>query len=150
VDFSSKVAMGWLMYATYAFSQAELLRFSALVPLQPPQFEVADHSGNRSPFAPRHLFGLWTSRRFSNGFGVSLGGRALSDQLISEDNRFRIAGYATLDAGVSYEAEAMRFSMNLKNLTGTEYATRGFGSISAIPARPFEFVCRVEFSVGSR
>ena len=103
-----------------------------------------------SAFAPRHLFGLWTTRRFDNGFGLSLGLRTLSDQFIAEDNRFRIDGYATLDAGISYDAKPARFSMTFKNLTGTEHETRGFGAVSAIPARPFELVCRVEFSVGER
>ncbi len=150
LDLSSEVAEGWLAYATYAFTDAELLRFSEIVPLQPPAFVVLDHTGNSAAFAPRHLFGLWTSRRLGGGFGLSLGLRAMSDQFISEDNRYWIDGYATLDAGVFYESKPARFSMSLKNLTGTQFESRGFGSVSAIPARPFELVCRVEFSVGSR
>jgi len=150
LDFTSEVARGWLAYATYAFTDAELLRFSEIVPLQPPAFIVLDHAGNRSPFAPRHLFGVHGARRFDSGFGLSLGLRAVSSQFISEDNRFRIGAYTTLDAGASYEAKPVRFSMNFKNLTGTAYETRGFGAVSAIPARPFELVCRVEFSVGPR
>jgi len=150
LDVSSELAKGWLAYATYAFTDAELLRFSEIVPLQPPDFSVVDRAGNRGPFAPRHLFGLWTSRRLANGFGLSFGLRAVSDQFVSEDNRYSIDGYATVDAAVSYEAKSARFSMNFKNLTGTEFETRGFGGVSAIPARPFELVCRVEFSVGSR
>jgi outer membrane receptor protein involved in Fe transport len=150
LETSSEIVKGWLAYATYAFTDAELLRFSEIVPLQPPDYVVVDHAGKRSAFAPRHLFGLWTTRRFDNGFALSLGLRALSDQFISEDNRFRIDGYATLDAGISYAAKPARFSMTFKNLTGTEYETRGFGAVSAIPARPFELVCRVEFSVGER
>ncbi|HET7291078.1 MAG TPA: TonB-dependent receptor, partial [Vicinamibacteria bacterium] len=150
LDFSSELEKGWITYATYAFTDAELLRFSELVPLQPPDFLVVDRDGNRSPFAPRHLFGLWTTRSLGRGFALSLGVRAVSEQFISEDNRYRIGGYATLDAGVSYDARPVRFGMTFKNITGAEYETRGFGSASAIPARPFELVCRVEFSVGSR
>ena len=43
-----------------------------------------------------------------------------------------------------------RFAVNLKNLTGTEYATRGFGGVSAIPARPFEVLGRIDLRLGSR
>jgi iron complex outermembrane receptor protein len=150
LDLSSEIAKDWLTYAHYAFTDAKLLRFSELVALQPPAFTVLDRSGHDTPFAPRHLFGVWTSYALGHGFGVSAGLRASSDQFIAEDNRFRIGGYATLEAGVSYEAKPARFSMNFKNLTGTEYETRGFGAVSAIPARPFEIVCRVEFRVGSR
>ena len=69
---------------------------------------------------------------------------------IAEDNRYSIAGYTTLDAMVSYEVRRLRLRLNLRNLTGTEYATRGFGSVSAIPARPFEASLRAELGFGRR
>jgi len=40
--------------------------------------------------------------------------------------------------------------VHFRNLTSTEYATRGFGSESAIPGRPFEVMGRVELGFGSR
>ncbi len=150
VDLSVKPSPGWVTTASYAYTDAELTSFSELVPLQPPDFVVIDRSGNRAPFAPRHLFSLWTSKRFDGGLGVALGLRALSDQFVAEDNRYSIAGYATLDAMVSYEVRRLRLRLNLRNLTGTEYATRGFGSVSAIPARPFEASLRAELGFGRR
>ena len=69
---------------------------------------------------------------------MALGLRALSEQFVAEDNRYTIGGYTTLDAMLSYEVRRLRLRLNLRNLTGTEYETRGFGSVSAIPARPFE------------
>jgi len=141
---------GWVTTATYAYTDAELTSFSELVPLQPPDFVVIDRSGNRAPFAPRHLFSLWTSKRFDGGLGVALGLRSLSDQFVGEDNRYSIGGYTTLDAMVSYEVRRLRLRLNLRNLTGTEYATRGFGSVSAIPARPFEASLRAELGFGRR
>ena len=150
VDLSVKPSPGWVTTASYAYTDAELTSFSELVPLQPPDFVVIDRSGNRAPFAPRHLFSLWTSKRFDGGLGVALGLRSLSDQPIAEDNRYSIAGYTTLDAMVSYEVRRLRLRLNLRNLTGTEYATRGFGSVSAIPARPFEASLRAELGFGRR
>jgi iron complex outermembrane receptor protein len=150
LDLSVQPVPGWVTTASYAFTDAELTRFSEIVPLQPPDFVVIDRSGNVAPFAPRHMLSLWTSKRFDGGLGVALGLRALSDQWIAEDNRYAIDGYATLDAMVSYEVRRLRFAVNLRNLTGTEYATRGFGSDSAIPGRPFEVLGRVELGFGRR
>ena len=65
IDLSVRPSPGWVTTATYAYTDAELTRFSELVPLQPPDFVVVDRSGNRSPFAPRHLFSLWTSKHFA-------------------------------------------------------------------------------------
>ena len=148
IDLSVKPSPGWVTTATYAYTDAELTSFSELVPLQPPDFVVIDRSGNRAPFAPRHLFSLWTSKRFDGGLGVALGLRSLSEQLVGEDNRYSIAGYTTLDAMASYEVRRLRLRLNLRNLTGAEYTTRGFGSVSAIPARPFEASVRAELGFG--
>jgi iron complex outermembrane receptor protein len=150
LDVSMRPSPGWVTTATYAYTDAELTSFSELVPLQPPDFMVIDRSGNRAPFAPRHLFSLWTSKRFNGGLGVALGLRSLSDQFVAEDNRYSIGGYTTLDAMVSYEVRRLRLRLNLRNLTGAEYATRGFGSVSAIPARPFEASLRAELGFGRR
>jgi iron complex outermembrane receptor protein len=150
LDLSIQPRTGWVTTASYAFTDAELTRYSELVPLLPPDFVVVDRSGNRAPFAPRHLFSLWTSKRFGSGLGLALGLRCASDQVVAEDNRYAIGGYARLDAMVSYQVRRVRLRLNLRNLTGTEYETRGFGSSSAIPARPFEAHARVEVGFGER
>jgi len=149
LDFTAEAAPGLVTYATYAFTDAELRRYAEGV-LTPNGFFVFDRSGNTAAFAPRHLATLWVSKRWRNGLGIAAGARALSDQFVGEDNRYRIDGYATLDAAFSYETGRARFSLNLKNLTDTEYQTRGFGGASAIPARPFEALARVEVTLGSR
>ena len=150
LDLSVQPRPGWVTAATYAYTDAELTSFSELVPLLPPEFVVIDRSGNRAPFAPRHLFSLWTSKQFDGGLGLALGLRCVSDQLVGEDNRYTIGGYATLDAMLSYEVRRLRFRLHLKNLSGAEYETRGFGSVSAIPARPFEVHARAEIGFGRR
>ena len=150
VDLSIEPVAGLVTSATYAYTDATLTRFTELVPLQPPDFVVLDRSGNRAPFAPRHVFGLWASRRFDSGLGLALGLRALSDQAVAEDNRYTIAGYARLDAAVSYHRGPWGVRVHLRNLTGTEYETRGFGSASVIPAAPLEVMARVELGFGDR
>jgi iron complex outermembrane receptor protein len=137
-------------YAAYAYTDPELTRFSEIVPLLPPDFLVVNRSGNRPAFAPRHLFSLWTSKRFDIGLGIALGVRSVGEQYVSEDNRYTLAGYTTLDAALSYEIGRVRLRAHLRNLTGTEYETRGYGSASAIPARPFEASLRAELGFGER
>ena len=82
------------------------------------------------------------------GVGIKADGSVL---LIAVDGR------SSSSKGVTPEGFAAlflnhnaRFAVNLKNITGTEYATRGFGGVSAIPARPFEILGRIDVRVGSR
>jgi iron complex outermembrane receptor protein len=150
LDLAAEPARGLGVHATYAFTDATLTSFTEIVPLFPPDFAVVDRSGNGAPFAPRHLLGLWTSVRLLDGLGLGLGLRHVSEQFIAEDNRHTIEGYTTFDVAVSCEVGRLGLRLHLKNLTGTEYETRGFGSSAAIPARPFEALARVELRLGAR
>ena len=149
VDFSAEPAHGLVAYANYAFTHAELTNFAELV-VTPAGPVFLDRSGNTPAFAPRHLFNLWLSKSLDNGLGAAIGVRCLSEQFVGEDNRFRIDGYATVDAAIFYKTGRTRFAVNFKNLTDTEYATRGFGGVSAIPGRPFEVLARVDVRLGGR
>ncbi len=149
VDFSAEPAQGLVTYANYAFTDAELTRFAEMV-ITPVGPVVLDRTGNTPAFVPHHLVNVWVSKELRNGLGAAAGLRALSEQFVGEDNRYTIPGYATLDAAVFYKTSRGRLSVNLKNITGTDYATRGFGGVSAIPARPFECVARVELRFGAR
>jgi outer membrane receptor protein involved in Fe transport len=150
MDLAVEATPGWETRATYAYTDSTLTSFSELIPLQPPDFVVLDRSGNRAPFAPRHIFGLWTTKGLPHGLGVSAGLRHVSEQYIAPDNGAAIDGYTTLDAAVSFDQPRWGLRVHFKNLTGTEYATRGFGAVSAIPARPFEVNARVRIAFGER
>jgi TonB-dependent siderophore receptor len=150
LELSAEARKGWVTYASYAFTDAELTHFSEVVPVSATAFMVVDRSGNRPGYAPRHLFNLWTSKQFASGFGMAAGARYVGKQFIAEDNRYAVDDYFLLDAALSYRTGRVRASVNLKNLTSAEYETRGFGSASAIPARPFEVLGRVEVLLGAR
>jgi iron complex outermembrane receptor protein len=151
LDFSAQLGAGWVSYASYAFTDAEFTQFAELVALPtPPFFAVLDRSGNRPGFAPRHLASVWSSKTFRDRLTIAAGARLVSEQFIHEDNAFKVDSYATLDAAASYRLGRARFSLNFKNLTGTEYETRGFGAAAAVPARPFEMLARIELAVGGR
>jgi outer membrane receptor protein involved in Fe transport len=149
-DLTVLPSRGWSLQGSYAFTEATLTRFSEVVSLVPPDFVVLDRSGNTAPFAPRHLLGLWVARRFDSGLGLALGLRHVSDQRIAPDNWATIEAYTTLDAALSYERDRWGLRVHLRNITDTEYETRGFGSASAIPARPFEVRARLELGFGTR
>lgn len=149
IDLSSEPAPGLVAYASYSFTDAELTRFAEAVSTAMGIF-VLDRSGNVPAFVPRHLASVWLSKELGRGFGVAAGVRAVGSQFVGEDNRFRIGSYATLDASAFYAARHGRLSVHARNLTGTEYATRGFGGVSAIPARPFELLARLDLRIGTR
>jgi TonB-dependent siderophore receptor len=149
VDLSSEPAPGFVAYASYAFTDAELTRFAEAVSTAQGVF-FFDRSGNVPAFVPRHLASVWLSKELGRGFGVAAGLRAVGEQFVGEDNRFRIDSYATVDASAFYKARFGRLSVHARNLTGTEYATRGFGGVSAIPARPFEMLARLDLRIGTR
>jgi iron complex outermembrane recepter protein len=111
---------------------------------------VLDYSGNDPAFAPHHLASLWVMKEFSSGFGLGLGGRYVGSHFSSEANNFEIDPYFTADVTASYRAARWKFSLHCKNVTDTEYLTRGFGSSSVTPARPFTAYARVDVLLGSR
>lgn len=149
LDASAEPAKGLVAYASYALTDSDLTRFSEVVntPVGP---RIFDRSGNTAAFAPRHLLSVWVSKELPAGVGVAAGLRGVSAQFAGEDNRYRIDGYVTVDAAVSYKRGRTRFALNFKNLTGTEYETRGFGGVSAIPGRPFEVLGRVDVGFSRR
>jgi TonB-dependent siderophore receptor len=149
-ELSAELAHGLTAFAAYGFNDSELTHFTELQrnPFDPTQFFVLDHSGNTAAFAPRHLFNLWAVKEFDNGIGIGAGLRTVSSQFIAENNTFELDSYATADAMLSYRRKNVRLSVNFKNLTDTEYFTRGFGSASVLPADKFAVYARVELRLG--
>ena len=136
----------WFSFASYAWNDSELTEFteSVFTGAVPP-FIVLDRSGNTAPFAPRHILNLWTMGEFGNGLGVGGGARYVSGQFIAPDNAFQIEGYFTLDATVFYRVGSWKLSLNLKNLTDTDFETRGFGNSAVIPADPVALYASIQF-----
>ncbi len=147
-EFTFEALQGWLTSLSYAFNESELTSFSELVFTGAvPPFFVFDHSGKRAPFAPKHLFNLWTTGEISRGFRIGGGARYVSSQYIAPDNGFAIDGYVTFDAMLSYGRKSWLLKVNFKNLTNRDFETRGFGNSAVIPANPFAIYANVEFSL---
>ena len=131
---------GCHVFLTYAYSSAELTRFTEMLSVPTPtgmQFQHLDRSGNRPAFSPRHILNVWSALGFDGGIELGLGARYVGSQFIAEDNQYRIGGVLTLDASASYTYGHTTVRLNARNLTDREYETRGFGATSVIPAPPF-------------
>ena len=66
---------------------------------------------------------------------------------MAEDNVYEIDSALTLDCGLTYRQGPALLRLNLKNVTGSEYETRGFGAASVIPAAPFSFKATLGYSL---
>lgn len=144
LEISSNLGNGLFGIFSYAFTDAELTKFTEF---DLGKFEPLDFSGMTPPFAPEHLLNFWITKEFSNGLGISGGGRYFSSQFIAPDNQFEIKEALTLDAAVTYRFNRFRWSVNLKNLTDTKFETRGFRNTSVIPANPFAVYGSIDFSL---
>jgi iron complex outermembrane receptor protein len=136
----------WQTFVAYAFTEPELTEFIDQIDGSPTV--QIDRSGNVPAFAPKHILNVWTNKTFDNRLGVGLGGRYLSEQFIDEDNAYKIDGFFTLDAMLYYQIGNWRWSLNAKNLTDTEYETRGFSlfySASVLPGNPRAIYGQIEF-----
>ncbi len=130
---------GFRAVASYAYNDAELTKFAETVIVPTPVGFlpiVFDRSGNRPAFAPEHLLSLWGTKTFTSGLGVSLGARYTGEQFIAEDNAFVVPDAFVVSAAATYAWNNYDVSVNVQNLTGTDYFTRGFGSQSVTPATP--------------
>ena len=147
-SLNSQHAPLWHTFASYSYNRSELTEFteSAIVNLDPFTFGTVDRAGNRAPFAPRHIFNVWTSRQFSRGFGIGLGSRYVSGQFIAPDNGFELDDYLVFDAVASYGRDNWKISVNFKNLSNRDYAMRGFGANSVIPADGFGVFATLTFT----
>ena len=150
LELSAEIARGWFASGSYAYTDAVLTRFAEVVSLAPPNFLVFERSGNRAPFAPRHMASVWAMKQFDLGFGLGLGARYVGRHFVAEDNAYEVDPYVTLDVAASYRRGRMKMSLHCKNVTDAEYETRGFGGAAVTPGRPFTAYARVELSLGSR
>jgi TonB-dependent siderophore receptor len=143
LELSGQPTPAWLVFAGYAFVDAELSRFAEV---DQNTGQVLDRSGNQAAFAPRHTFNLWIDRRLPAGFEAGAGGRYVGEQSIAADNAYSLDAYMTVDATLAYSYGPWRWRLNAKNLTDTQYETRGFGAASVIPAEPLSLSMALEWS----
>ena len=94
-------------------------------------------SGNTSIMAPRHTFSVWTAYDWANGFGVNVGARAQSKVFIDQANSLTFDGYGVLNLAARYRHGAMEYSINLNNVTDTNYFASVLYDTQLYPGEPF-------------
>ncbi len=137
-----------MTFFTYAYTDAEFTDFVPFVSDGLGGGTDVDYSGNTPFMAPEHVVNLWVSRQFDGGLGVAGGARYVSEQFVFEDNAFEMDASFVLDGAIFYDFKSWRLNLNLKNLTDTEYETRGIaGPASVIPADPFSVYAGFEVRI---
>ena len=147
LEVAAQPSRRWYILAAYAFADAELTAFTELVPTFTGEYVFADRAGNVPAFAPAHILNLWSSARTVLGIEGALGARFVSGQYIAPDNGYRIDPAFTVDAALGYRLGGARIRLHLRNLTGAEYETRGFGGSSVIPGDPASFYSSLEWAI---
>ena len=147
LEVAAQPSRRWYFLAAYAFADAELTAFTEFVPTLTGEYVFADRAGNVPAFAPGHILNLWSSARTLLGIEAALGGRFVSGQYIAPDNGYRIDPAFTVDAALGYRVGGARIRLHLRNLTGTEYETRGFGGTAVIPGDPASFYSSLEWAI---
>ena len=147
LEANADLTSGLTGLVSYSYTDSELTRFAEtiVIPTLPPAFATIDRSGNKSAFSPEHLAKLWITQRFASGLTVGGGIRYVGSQFIAEDNKTEIDDYALLDLVAAYVIGDWRLSLNLDNVTDTDYETRGFGSFSVIPGKPLSANLGVQY-----
>jgi iron complex outermembrane receptor protein len=148
IELMAEPVRQWQTFIAYAFTEPELTEF--VDQIDGAQTVRIDRSGNVPAFAPKHILNVWTNKTFDNRLGLGVGGRYLSEQFIDEDNAYKIDDIFTLDAMLYYQIGNWRWSLNAKNLTDTEYETRGFSlfySASVLPGNPRAIYGQIEFKL---
>lgn len=118
----------WELSFAYAWTQAEIVRDQALP------------SGARLAGVPRHSANLWARYTVPagplGGLGLAFGAHSESERMANNyepldpvyQRPFRLKGYTTFDAALSYEAERWDARLNFKNLFDKRYIPGGASS----------------------
>ncbi|CAD6873233.1 TonB-dependent siderophore receptor [Methylomonas fluvii] len=105
---------GFSVLANYAHTDARFMDDKAGVA-----------AGNRLAQVPEDAGRLWAHYRFQQdalqGFSVGFGVYARAGAYLSNNNRFKTAGYHSFDAALAYETGRFKWAATVKNLSDEDY-----------------------------
>jgi iron complex outermembrane receptor protein len=93
-------------------------------------------SGKTRPRAPRNTFSYQASRTWRNGLTVAASGRTLGDQFLTDANTSYFESYSLANLAVSYRLGRTVYSLNVNNLTDTNYLASTRGNSLWYPGEP--------------
>jgi iron complex outermembrane recepter protein len=127
-DVTTSPVSNWRVNGGYAFTNAEFGDFLVTA--------TTNLKGNTSSMAPRHTFSVWTAYDWPNGIGVNAGVQARSTVFIDNGNTLRFGGFGTLNVGARYRRGPVEYSLNVNNLTDTEYFASVLYDTQLYPGEP--------------
>ena len=138
-ELESTLASNVRLNASYAFTDAEFLDYE--------ESPGVNLRGNTPSFAPRHTANLWAGYDWSNGFGANLGYRYFGEVFADSGNEFAVDGYGTLALALRYRRGPVQVSLNLNNLTDTEYLVPHQDYLQVYPGEPVNALLTVRISL---
>jgi hypothetical protein len=112
IDFEARYQLNDWLFADYDIGYAD------------PRFRG---SGLAVPLAPTLLMNGGLSARFRNGFSAGLRGRFLGERPANEERTIEASGYFLLDLVGSYRWRNVQLSLQLLNITNTDWSEAQFG-----------------------
>ncbi|AOH85046.1 TonB-dependent receptor [Sphingomonas panacis] len=97
----------------------------------------ADFAGNTPPDAPERMANLWLRWDATHQLQARAGLRYVGRQFSDNANHFRLPGYATIDATLSYAVTRnVAVDVHVYNLFDKDYATNAYGDQQWVLGRP--------------
>jgi iron complex outermembrane recepter protein len=93
-------------------------------------------SGKMRPRAPRNTFSYQAARTWRSGLTVAVSGRTLGDQFLTDANTSYFESYSLANLAVSYRLGRTVYSLNVNNLTDTDYLASTRGNSLWYPGEP--------------
>jgi iron complex outermembrane receptor protein len=129
-QISAQLGDAWTLWASHAYQEAKITRDdrAAGVTLQ----------GREVAATPRHISNLGLDYQASDALQLGLQARAQGDYYLEERNATgKFGGFAVLDLSAKYQiTPAWSVDLQLKNVTGREYAYAWYDSFFWDSARP--------------
>jgi len=97
----------------------------------------ADFAGNTPPDVPERMANLWLRWDATHQLQARAGLRYVGRQFSDNANRFRLPGYATVDATLSYAVTRnVAVDLHVYNLFDKDYATNAYNDQQWVLGRP--------------
>ena len=125
---------GSFLFFNYAYTDAEMMDYSAYYLAKTRTAELADFSGNMPAFVPSHLLNVWAMQAVGDGFELGLGVTYTGDQYVSVENDYQLKGYGLLNCMVQLTRGRFTLQIHWDNITQVQYFTKGIGAYTVVPA----------------
>ncbi|MBE7385479.1 MAG: TonB-dependent receptor [Leptolyngbya sp. SIO1E4] len=114
IDLRGEILPGWNIFASYAYTDAEIT-----------EDDGSEDEGNRLFGVPEHAASLWTTYEIQagdlQGLGFGAGVFFVGERQGDTANSFQVPSYTRVDASISYRRDNWRAGINFQNLFDIAY-----------------------------